>query len=269
MKRTVKMMCLAALMVGFGMSAQAQFRQSVFIGGNLPVGEFTSGVNISRYALGNLVNPAVNVPLGYQEIAKSAKLGVGAGYRASYRFDVGVGMVAPFAQADIYWNTISGDISDEYDKVRGDVPTYFNLPIQVGVSYLYDELWNDITPYGEFAIGPDILFITSEGNCQYRDELNNVQHTLKYSYKPSTAFSLSFGLGAYFGKPVSAGLYYYYLGNHNLDYAKATANALSQQPAPLSDWPATATSYSEYDYYMDNPEKRSVGTFALRIGFHF
>ena len=269
MRKAVKMMCLAALTVGMAMTSQAQFRQSIFLNGNLPVGPFAGDVNPSRYALGNLTNPAVNVPLGYQEIAKNAKMGVGLGYRASYRFDVGVGMVAPFAQADIYWNTIGGDLNDEYGKVRGAAPTYFNLPIQVGVSYLYDELPNDIIPYGELALGPDMFFITSEGNCQYRDINGDMQQTMKYSYKPSTAFSLSVGAGAYFGRHVSAGIYYYFMGNHPLDYAKSTGNALQQQAAPLTDWPSTVASYSEYDYYQDNPEKRSLSSIALRIGFHF
>jgi hypothetical protein len=269
MKKAFTMMCLAAFIAGMGMNSQAQFRQSIFLNGNLPVGAFAGDVNPSRYALGNLTNPAVNVPLGYQEIAKNAKMGVGLGYRASYRFDVGVGQVAPFAQADIYWNTIGGDLNDEYGQVRGAAPTYFNLPIQVGVSYLYDELPNDIIPYGELALGPDMFFITSEGNCQYRDLAGDVQQTMKYSYKPSTAFSLSIGAGAYFGRHVSAGIYYYFMGNHPLDYAKNTANALQNQLAPVTDWPGTVATYSEYDFYQDNPEKRSLSSIALRIGFHF
>lgn len=272
MKKVLTSMCLAALMAGIGMSAQAQFRQSIFLNGEAPVGAFASGVNSSRYAQyynARSTQAFANVPLGYQEIAKGATAGFGAGYRASYRFDVGVGMVAPFAQADFYVNFSNGDIREEYSKFRGDAPTYFNVPIQVGISYMYDELPMDIIPFGEVGLGADMLFITKEGNCQYRDLTNNVQHTLTYGYKSSTSFAFSIGAGAYFGRHVSAGIYYYFLGTHALDYTKGTANNLQNILAPAADQPNNTPTYSEYDYYQDNPENRTIGTFALRIGFHF
>ena len=272
MKKALSMMCHAALMVGMGMTAQAQFRQSIFLNGELPVGAFASSVNTSRYAQAlntNTTQAFANVPLGYQEIAKGATAGFGAGYRASYRFDVGMGMVAPFAQADFFVNFSKGDIRDEYSNFRGNTPTYFNLPIQVGISYMYDELPNDIIPYGELGLGVDFLFITKEGNCQYRDTLGNVQHSITYNYKPSAAFAFSIGAGAYFGRHVSAGLYYYFMGTHSLDYTKATANALRNIQTPVADQPTGNPSYSEYDYYQDNPESRTLGTLMLRIGFHF
>ena len=267
------MMCLAALMVGMGMSAQAQFRQSIFLNGELPVGAFASSVNTSRYATAlntnNSTQAFANVPLGYQEIAQSATAGFGAGYRASYRFDVGVGIVAPFAQADMFVNFSKSSIREEYNQFRGNTPTYFNVPLQVGISYMYDELPYDIIPYGELGLGADLLFITKEGNCQYRDTLGTVQHSIALKYKPSVAFAFSIGAGAYFGRHVSAGLYYYFLGTHTLDYTKSTANALRNIQAPDADHPVGNTNYTEYDYYQDNPESRTLGTLMLRIGFHF
>lgn len=274
MKKALSIICLAALVAGSGMNVQAQFRNSFFLNGGLPVGGFAGDVNASRYVTyyNGLANQATfaNVPLGYQEIAKGATAGFGAGYRASYRFDVGVGMVAPFAQADLFVNFCNSDISSEYGKVRGTAPTYFNVPLQVGITYMYDELPSDVIPYGEIGLGADLLFITKEGGCQYTDALTNArENTITFNYKPSTSFAFSIGAGAYFGRHVSAGVYYYFMGTHPLDYTKGTENNLSNILAPAADQPAGNPAYSEYDYYMDNAESRNIGTFALRIGFHF
>ena len=247
MKKAVNILCLALFTLGIGTSAQAQFRQSIFLNGNLPTGSFASDINTDRIQLVT----GSNVPLGYTEIGKDASIGFGAGYRASYRFDVGMGMVAPFAQADFYWNTISGDLSEEYTQARAkSTPTYFNIPIQVGVSYLYDELWNDITPYAEFGLGADLMFITQEGPFT----INQIEYG-KYNYNPSTAFSFSIGLGAYFGNHVSAGLYYYGFGKHTIEYTNGTVENLNA--------PERAA------YESGDVQTRTAGSLALRIGFHF
>lgn len=238
------MMCLAAFMLGMGMTAQAQFRQSIFLNGNLPTGSFASSINTNH-----------PVPLGYQEIGKDATLGFGAGYRASYRFDVGFGMVAPFAQADLFWNMIGSTWRNKYMDNDYTTPTYFNIPVIAGVSYLYDELWNDITPYGEFGVGADLLWITAEGKSA---NVNN--GTLYYHYKANTAFAWMIGLGAYFGRHVSAGLYYYGLGTHPIDYTKKTLDENTIAAAEV-------TTHQTIDGVMR--EKRSIGSLALRIGFHF
>ena len=244
MKKALKVMCLAALTVGMAYSAQAQFRQSVFLNGNLPTGNFASSINENHI-----------VPLGYQEIGKDAALGFGLGYRASYRFDVGMGMVAPFAQADFFWNMIGSTWRDKYMNYDYSTPTYFNIPVMAGVSYLYDELWNDITPYGEFGIGADLLMITAEGKG-----LSDNNGTLYYHYKSSASFAFMVGLGAFFGNHVSAGLYYYGLGTHPVDYTQKTLDKNAVAAAEV-------LAHQTIDQVMR--EKRTVGSIALRIGFHF
>lgn len=249
MKQIVKVMCLAVLTVGMAYSAQAQFRQSIYLNGNIPLGGFAS--HISTGANRTYVMPEQNVPLGYTEIGKEASIGFGAGYRASYRFDVGVGLVAPLLQADFFWNMIDGDLRDDYTNARAKhTPTYFNIPIFAGVSYLYDEMPYDITPYGEFGIGSDIMFITSEGPCTFSGV-----NTLKYSYKPSTTFAFMLGVGAYFGRHVSAGIYYYNMGKHTINYTNSTYDNLDAA--------------SQLAYNNNDVQTRTVGSLALRIGFHF
>ncbi len=246
MKKIVRIACLAALVLGTAGVANAQFRQSVYLNLDLPTGGFASKVG-SNGVLGTVSQ----VPLGYKEIGKEATAGFGLGYRASYRFDVGVGIVAPFAQADFFWNTISGSLSDAYTQARSKAtPTYFNVPIQVGITYLYDELWNNIIPYGEFGLGADIMMITGEGPFTIAGV-----DMMKYGYKMNTAFSFSVGAGAYFGEHVSAGLYYYGLGKHTIEYNSSTYKDLG------------AIEKATYD--SGNVETRTAGALVLRIGFHF
>ena len=53
MKRLVKVICLAAVMTVAGTHAQAQFRQSIFLNGALPTGQFAKDVNTDRGILGD------------------------------------------------------------------------------------------------------------------------------------------------------------------------------------------------------------------------
>jgi hypothetical protein len=225
-----------------GTHAQAQFRQSIFLNGALPTGQFAKDVNTDRGILGD------QVPLLREEIGKDATPGFGLGYRISYRFDVGMGEVAPFAQADFFWNVIGSKWSDKYIQAKGKSPNYFNIPIMLGVSYLYDELWNDITPYAEFAVGGDLFIIGSE-------KVTIADKSYTYAYKPTVALSWMFGLGAYFGRHVSAGIYYYGLGKHNIDYTKGTLE--NNMYADL------------HNQTLTSRQKRTVGSIMLRIGFHF
>ena len=247
MKKIVKVLCLGAMFIGIGTAAQAQFRQSIYINGNLPTGDFASSASdgpvlIAAYNTG--------VPLTYEQIGKDATLGFGLGYRASYRFDVGVGLVAPYANVDFLWNTISGKWSDKYSDAYMSSPTYFNIPLMGGVTYIYDEMpWNDISLFGEFGIGTDLFWITSEGS----------KDNIKLSYKSTFAFAWMLGAGAFFGEHVSVGLHYYGLGTHNIDYTQGT----------LDDNVAAQAQVTANDAAGLGRQRRSVGSLLLRIGFHF
>ncbi len=254
MKKIVKILCLGALFIGMGAAAQAQFRQSVYLNGNIPTGDFASdavGTTLTIPAGVTVNYPTSGVPLTYEQVGKDATLGFGLGYRASYRFDVGVGMVAPFANIDFLWNTISGKWSDKYSDAYYSSPTYFNIPLMGGVSYIYDELpWNDISVYGEFGLGTDFLWITSEGTGDGNE---------RFAYKSTFAFAWMLGAGAYFGEHVSAGLYYYGLGKHKIDYTSGT----------MEDNVVAATQVATNDAAGMGRQQRSVGSLMLRIGFHF
>ena len=236
-KNILKVLGLAAILLGTGSIAQAQFRQSIFLDGVLPVGGFASSAS------------ATDVPFTMKDMGKEAIIGFGAGYRASYRFDVGVGEVAPFAQADIFWNSIDGEWKEKFAGHNYYTPNYFNVPLLAGVSYLYDELWNDITLYGEFGLGGDLFFITSEGTGKGNE---------RFAYKPTVKLAWMVGAGAYFGQHVSAGLYIYGLGKHYIDYTDKT---ISNNTIAAAD----AALYS----LANKRESRNIFELALRIGFHF
>ena len=251
MKQIVKLMCLAVFTFGIAYGTQAQFRQSVFLNTNLPTGNFASSASN-----GPVLNPAytTGVPLTYEQVGKDASVGFGLGYRASYRFDVGVGQVAPFVQVDVLWNTISSSWNDKYLNENLNAPTYFNFPFMAGVSYLYDQLWNDITPYAEFGVGADMLWITAEGKPASQDNGSNY-----YAYNPSFAMSWMLGAGAYFGRHVSVGIYYYGMGKHAIDYTSACLSHNNLAQAQLD----------ANNLLNHGRETRTVGSLAFRIGFHF
>jgi opacity protein-like surface antigen len=242
-------------MLGIGTMAQAQFRQSIYLNGNIPTGNFGSSASAGP-DLNSLVTPpstlfpTSGVPLTTEQIGKDASIGFGLGYRVSYRFDVGVGEVAPFVNADFLWNTISGSWRDKYSDAYYTSPTYFNIPLMGGVTYIYDEMpWNDISLFGEFGIGTDLFWITSEGS----------KDNIKLSYKSTFAFAWMLGAGAFFGEHVSVGLHYYGLGTHNIDYTQGT----------LDDNVAAQAQVTANDAAGLGRQRRSVGSLLLRIGFHF
>ncbi|MBP3762394.1 MAG: hypothetical protein J6I49_00770 [Bacteroidales bacterium] len=237
MNKTFKtLLCLATISLGIGTAAQAQdrkFYQTFYLDLCMPTADFGSKVSSSH----------PTVPLYYTEIGKDASVGFGLGYRLSYRLDVGLGEVAPFGNVDILWNTIKGKWRDKYSDAYMSTPTYFNIPFLLGVTYIYDELpWPDIRAYGEFGIGPDFLWITPEGD--------DGKLVPKIAYKLDVALGWTIGLGAYFGRYFSAGINYYGLGKHDIDYTKNTLEDLE---------------------YTSNPprERRTVVSVMLRLGFHF
>lgn len=251
MNKTSRLLILTILFATLCGGVHAQLRQSVFLNGNIPTGDFgtsASATDLSAYAtpLG-VAYPGSGVPLSNTQVGKDASVGFGVGYRVSYRFDVGVGEVAPFGNIDFLWNTIDGSWRDKYDDAYYSAPTYFNIPLLGGVTYIYDELpWRDISAYGEFGVGTDLFIITSEGKGDGNE---------RFGYKANFAFAWMLGAGAYFGQHFSAGLYYYGMGKHPVDYTSGTRddNAVARAQA------AAQTSR----------QQRTVGSVMLRLGFHF
>lgn len=251
MKQIVKILCAGVLFLALGAATQAQesgLRHSIFLNGNIPTGDFGSRASIVAHpSFTPAAAYSTGVPLTYEQIGQDASMGFGLGYRASYAFPIGTGFVSPFASIDILWNTIAGEWSDKYANAHYSTPTYFNIPILAGINYTYEEVWDNITPFGEFGVGTDFLWITAEGDSE--------NDNAYFAYKPTFAFSWMIGAGVYFGKYVSAGLYYYGMGKHTIDYTDGT----------IEDNVNAATQVSTETVR----QQRTVGSLMLRVGFHF
>ena len=73
-----------------------------------------------------------NTPMTQYYAGSDAIIGIGLGYRASYRFDVGFGEVSPYVHADFQWNALRGDHRDAYTLTGYTKPNYLNVPIYAG-----------------------------------------------------------------------------------------------------------------------------------------
>lgn len=252
---TIKGLCLVVAFVFAGFGAKAQLtnlEQSVFLNFNAPMAAFNDDLD-------NVLLEGTMLPLTRYNVGKSASMGVGFGYRASYRFDVGFGEVSPYVHADLQWNRTKGDVRDKYLDVDGTAPNYFNIPIFIGVNYRY-QLDDIFTPFGEFGIGPDFLLITKEKGSQDYVDANNDKHSVPFEYKYTNTCNVAWqiGLGCYFGQHVSASLHYNGYGKHVVKLG-GKAGAQADQDARLDG--------SKVD--LTKTQNRSIGLLSLRIGFHF
>ncbi len=231
---TFKGLCLAIAFTVAGFVAQAQLTNSVYLNGSLPMGEFGEKT-------GNTVLPNIGL-LGKDNIGHNAVSGIGFGYRASYRFDVGVGNVDGFLSGDLFWNRIDGDIRDNIIENNGKPTQYINVPLMLGVQYNY-AVTDVLRPFAEFGIGYDFMFIGKEGW-----ELSpSKDYTLKYKVGGAIAYQV--GLGCYFGEHVSAGINFYGLGKHAIQYKENENTTILDA--------------------LNKNVQRNANLLTLRIGFHF
>ena len=239
----LKCLCVAVALLATSFGARAQqFETSVYLNGIFPVGQFAHAYEYNP--LGTFV------PMDRTTVATSASAGLAASARFGMWFDVGFGQLLPYAEVGFLWNATKGSIRDVYDandlndsaKAIPNTPTYFNVPITLGLKYRYD-ITPIVRPFAELGIGYDLMFITSNGYPK-SSEIKDMW----YAYKPDGKLCWTIGAGTYLGEFVSVGFYYVGLGNHRIDYSgKATAS--------LGD-----------DYAA---QKRRVGQLGLRVGFHF
>ena len=250
---TIKFLCIAVAFVFSGFAANAQLthlEQSVFLNFNLPGSEFNDDLQ------NGLLLSGQDIPLTRYNVGKGAGFGFGFGYRISYRFDVGFGEVSPYIHADLMWNRSNSDIRDKFLDIDGKAPHYINLPLYVGINYRY-QLTDIFTPFAEFGLGPDFLFITKEkGTVTWTDDAGAKQgYEFNFKYKTTTSLAWQVGLGCYFGQHVSASLHYSGYGKHPIKLKKGETEQNSLMI------PTFATDAKT--------QNRSLGLFSLRIGFHF
>ena len=268
---TIKGLCIAIAFTVTGFMAQAQLTNSVYLDFGLPTGSFHSNANNLQYSDAAYI-------LTKENIGKCAGMGIGFGYRASYRFDVGFGNVDPFLSVDLFWNRVKGDVRDAIIDHNGKSSHYINVPILLGVQYNY-AISDVLRPFAEFGVGYDVVNVGSEG-WKGGDASHPEYYWAKYSVKGAMAFQI--GAGCYFGEHVSASLNFYGLGKHTINYKDASSDALrnpvvyerstvngsiiyNTDGTPKVDAAATAAAKE----FATNNVQRRIGLLALRIGFHF
>jgi hypothetical protein len=249
MKKSIsfKGLCLALAFTLAGFMAQAQLTNSVYLNFGFPTGQFHT----------QTTTPIPGYILTKDNIAHDAAVGIGFGYRASYRFDVGFGNVDPFVSGDFFWNRVRGDVRDAIIENNGKSSYYINVPILIGAQYNY-AINENIRPFAEFGVGYDIFMVGNEG---WKD--NGIWAT----YKVNGAMAFQIGAGCYFGEHVSAGLNFYGLGKHTINYGSKTSDGLSN-PTPILDANGNITNAAEIANADKNVQRRA-NILALRIGFHF
>lgn len=231
-----KALALAAILCLMGQNAKSQIEQSVYLNAGIPTAQFSASPSI----------PAIQTLLGREYIGMDASLGLGAGYRAGYIFDIGYGEVMPFLSADLFWNQIRSERRDSYATASIRTPKYFNVPLMLGVNYRY-ELTDIITLFGEIGFGYDLTIITPEGRK------DDPMGFYRYNVGGSTCWQI--GAGSYFGNHFSVGIHYYGLGKHTINYNYNNSTiGLGVDPSATVD---------------ENPVLRKIGTVAIRLGFHF
>lgn len=252
MSKSIKFKALAIftifVMGGFCAKAQLEnLEQSLFLNLNCPMAQFNDKLLGANYT-----------PMLKQRMGTGAMVGFGAGYRASYHFDIGYGEVSPYLNVDFQWNALKGDYRDQFTQAKCTAANYFNIPIYLGINYRY-QLTDIFTPFAEFGLGADMLLITKETS-------GNNYGNVNIRYKPTTSFAWQIGAGCYFGPHVSASLHYQGYGKHVIDYTNGSADDLAPYVDPgTTVGPGMVTSSVE----MDEVVQRNIGMFSLRIGFHF
>lgn len=242
-----KSLTIVAAMIFAAFTGHAQqMETSVYINGIFPVAQFNNAVE--------LMPTGEFVPMDRSNVATGATAGLAATARFGMWFNVGFGQLMPWGEVSFMWNSTKGSLRDIYDQNEYNVtvqsvpttPTYFNIPIILGLKYRYD-VTPIIRPFAELGIGYDALFITSNG-YHNSPEIGNQKW---YSYNPSGNLCWSVGAGTYLGEYVSVGLYYMGLGNHRIEYRKGVEASNPEAP----------------DYFI--AQKRRLGELGIRVGFHF
>lgn len=234
-----KVLFIAVLFACTSAHAQTQeFVTSIYLNGVIPTGEFNDKVDIYHPLTGDAF-------MDRTLIAKGAAAGLGGTVRGGFWFDIGFGQLQPFAEVSVIWNAVNKDLRGTYDKTYKNeecprAPAYINLPMMLGLQYRYD-LTNIVRPFAELGIGYDVLFISGNGYKENKPW---------FSYKPGGKLCWMLGAGTYLGDYVSVGVIYQNYGSHRIDYTSKSSGR-------------------EDGGTFDHTERRSIGEFGIRVGFHF
>lgn len=258
MKKLVKVFALAALMMLGGQAMAQVYRGALFLGASFPMNEFASFSSFDEYALMKME-------------ANDAGAAVGFNTGVKLYFNVGLEGLSAMVSADGFYNGQNADLKAAFrdnessynygELLNGsfkyeETPKYFNLPIMVGLNYLYHFNPN-FGFFIEAGAGGNFGFITDLGTMTkgqflgqeriYRDN-TDYDNTFTFAYQAGVGFEVAKNL------VISCSLYN--LGNADVK-AELTHKVIINQDS--------ATDSKEYKTYGTIHPVMIVG----RIGFNF
>ena len=270
MNRLFKIFALTALMF-FGGQAMAQKTfGTMFLGASFPMGDYGKYEDMNSFAL-------------TAEKATNTGASVGFNLGLKWYFNVGVKGLNVLLSADGFYNGANEDLKTAYRKgehitagtsawedflnnfIEEDfsyktTPKYINVPIMVGMNYIYHfnpsfGIYVEAGAGGNFSITTGMESI-DKWEASFLGQTWNGQVTTKQVYDKPFCFAYQASLGIEVGKNFIVGCSFYDLGNAKAkgDQTVVTVNG--------DDKPETTTAFKEYG----NIHPMMI---LARIGFKF
>lgn len=212
MKKLVKLFALAAVMLVCGQS-MAQTRGAMLLGASFPMGDFAKFDGMDDFAL-----------VSYDENEGGAGIGFNLGFK--WYFNVGVKGLGVMLSADGMYNGPCADLKTYYRNTEANVgnsllggsfkytatPKYINIPVMVGLNYIYHFNPN-FGLFVEAGAGGNLRLITEMSTLAKQEVLQvETKTAITNHYDAAFSFAWQAGLGFEVAKNLVIGCSFYDLG---------------------------------------------------------
>ena len=238
MKKLVKLFALAAVMLLCGQS-MAQTRGIVTLGASFPMGDFAKFDGFDDFAL-----------VSHDEVEGGAGIGFNAGFK--WYFNVGVKGLGVMLSVDGLYNGPCADLKTYYRNMETNVgdpllsgsfkytstPKYINVPLMLGLNYIYHFNPN-FGLYVEAGAGGNLRLITEMSTLAKQEVLLVEKKTaITNHYDAAFSFAWQAGIGFEVAKNLVIGCSFYDLG-------KATVNMTETKKVVNGESSTETTDYKE------------------------
>lgn len=204
MKKIVKLFAVAAMLL-MGGQAMAQARAVMFLSAAFPTSDYAE-FDDDGFALASDDDDA------------AASLGFNAGIK--WYFNMGVPGLGVMLSVDGFYNGLNDGAKDFYknrqtaldvlgNNVTMTTPKYFNVPVMLGLNYMY-HFNSNLGMYIEAGAGGNARFITNYAES-YKDLLGE-KHSATVNYETALGFAYQVGAGFEVSKNLVIGCSFYNLG---------------------------------------------------------
>ena len=214
MNKLFKVFSMVVMLV-MGGQAMAQTRGAMFLGVSFPIMDF------AEYE-GSYNNFALNTRNGTDA---AADMGYNAGLKGY--FNVGVKGLGVMVSADGFYNGPNKELKKEYREQEGvyygvtnsgyanynSTPIYVNVPVMLGLNYIYHFNPN-LGIYVEAGAGGNMRLIT---DMEYVIKGTLMEESELYEYDRAFSFAYQAGIGLEVAKHLVIGLSFYDLGSADVE----------------------------------------------------